>query len=206
MAEAGTWASIQRHGLRSTQALLDLFEISGDRRTELLDTRRPQMVPLTHPTHGAAQIRDNKPLKDSFLETCLTDMTRSEWYAHLNSRVFFWVTERRLADLLAARAYKNRPHDVITVDTRRLIEMHAVDITVASFNTGSTIYPNAPARGSETFQTIAMYDAARTPRSKRLRTPIVELTVDYAVADVGAVAIRAERRENGKTPILLWEG
>lgn len=205
MAEAGAWPSIQQHGLRSTQALLDLFEITGERRTELLDIRRPQIVTVTHPAHGTAQIRDNKPLKDSFLETCLTDMTVPEWYAHLNGRVFFWVTENRLNDLLSARAYRNRPHDIITVDSRRLIEMYPAEIALASFNTGSTIYPNAPARGSETFQRIAAYDGGRTPRSHRLKTPIVELTVDYAISDVEAVAVRAERREHSKASVLLWE-
>lgn len=205
MAEAGAWPSIQEHGLRSTQALLDLFEIEGERRAELLCTRRPQIVTITHPVHGSAQIRDNKPLKDSFLEACLTDLTVPEWYALLNSRVFFWVTEERLDDLLGARAYKDRPHDVITVDTGRLLDTHHASITVAGFNTGATIYPNAPARGSETFQAIAAYDGERTPRIKRLKTPVVELTVDYAVPSVEAVAIRAERRENGKASKLLWK-
>ena len=31
MAEAGSWESVKRHGLLSTTALLDLFEVSGDR-------------------------------------------------------------------------------------------------------------------------------------------------------------------------------
>jgi uncharacterized protein DUF7002 len=32
MAEPGSWAGIQRHGLLSTSALLDLFEVDGDLR------------------------------------------------------------------------------------------------------------------------------------------------------------------------------
>ena len=103
MAEAGAWPSIQKHGLRSTQALLDLFEIEEPQRSEILETRRPQIIPIAHPTHGTALIRDNKPLKDSFLAKCLTDMTIPDWYAHLNGKVFFWVTETRLNELLAAR-------------------------------------------------------------------------------------------------------
>ena len=35
MAHAGSWPMIQRHGLLSTTALLDLFEIGGERRFAL---------------------------------------------------------------------------------------------------------------------------------------------------------------------------
>jgi hypothetical protein len=35
MAEAGSWLAIQRYGLLSTTALLDLFEITGDDRDSI---------------------------------------------------------------------------------------------------------------------------------------------------------------------------
>ena len=204
MAEAGAWPSIREHGLCSTEALLDLFGIDGKQRTLLLETRRPRIVAIEHPAYGTAQIRDNKPLKDSVLEKCLNDMTVPEWYAHLNSRVFFWVTEKRLADLLSARAYRNRAHDVITVDTRRLLDSHLANVTLASFNTGSTIYAsNAPARGSETFQSVAAYNADST-RTGRLRRPVIELTVSYAIPNIEDVAVRAERREHDRSSTPLW--
>ena len=40
MAEGGSWPSIQRHGLRSTSALLDLFEVDGARREAILRRHR----------------------------------------------------------------------------------------------------------------------------------------------------------------------
>ena len=40
MAELGTWESIRRHGLLSTTALLDLYEISGKEREVLEDRLR----------------------------------------------------------------------------------------------------------------------------------------------------------------------
>jgi hypothetical protein len=52
MAEAGSWPSIERHGLLSTTALLDLFEISGPRREAIESARRPESVKITHPLHG----------------------------------------------------------------------------------------------------------------------------------------------------------
>src|SRR5689334_1706087 len=53
LAEDGAWANIQRHGLLSTTALLDLFEISGARRNELERHHRPDRVTLQHPRWGA---------------------------------------------------------------------------------------------------------------------------------------------------------
>ena len=35
MAELGSWPSIERHGLRSTSMLLDLFEVSGSKLEDL---------------------------------------------------------------------------------------------------------------------------------------------------------------------------
>jgi len=63
MAEAGSWPSIRRHGLLSTSALLDLFEVTGVERVRLESQRRPETVKIEHPEHGEALIRDQKPLR-----------------------------------------------------------------------------------------------------------------------------------------------
>jgi hypothetical protein len=52
-------------------------------------------------------------------------MTPREWYESLNRRVFFWVDRRRLIKLLGARAYRNRPHLVLELDTAELLRRHA---------------------------------------------------------------------------------
>jgi hypothetical protein len=64
MAEAGRWPSIARHGLLSTSALLDLFEVHGARRGELEAQHRPESVTLRHPRHGLTVVRDPKPMDD----------------------------------------------------------------------------------------------------------------------------------------------
>lgn len=56
MAEAGSWPSIQRHGLLSTSALIDLFEVKGARREALEARHRPESVTLTHPRYGTALV------------------------------------------------------------------------------------------------------------------------------------------------------
>ena len=58
MTEQGSWNSIQRHGLRSTTALLDLLEIYGAERASIESARRPESVKIRHPVHGVAWIRD----------------------------------------------------------------------------------------------------------------------------------------------------
>ena len=91
MAEAAAWPSIQRHGLLSTSALLDLYEVSEPERGRIERTRRPDAVPIVHVRHGTLFINDQRPMTDASLGRALIGMTPSEWYALLNARVFFWV-------------------------------------------------------------------------------------------------------------------
>ena len=100
MAEAAAWPSIRRHGLLSTSALLDLYGVNGAERERIERQRRPAAVPITHPEFGEMFINDQHPMTDETLRPALIDMTPSEWYAHLNARVFFWVSEARLGRLL----------------------------------------------------------------------------------------------------------
>src|SRR5689334_2573014 len=91
MAEDGSWSSIRRHGLLSTSALLDLFEVSGTARASIESRRRPGSVEITHPIHGTVVIRDQAPISDAALTRCLIDMEPRQWYELLNDRVFFWL-------------------------------------------------------------------------------------------------------------------
>src|SRR2546423_380545 len=116
MAESGSWPGIQGHGLLSTSALLDLFEVDAELRTEVESARRPESVSITHPVHGTAIVRDQIPLREGPLKQCLVGMTPVEWYRELNRRVFFWLSEERVGGLLRGQAYRGRPHDVLTVD------------------------------------------------------------------------------------------
>jgi uncharacterized protein DUF7002 len=81
------------------------------------------------------------------LAACLTDMSVTEWLRLLNRKVFFWVGEHRVDELLGARAYRNRAHTVLVVKTAALIAAHEASITLAAINTGSTLYDPRP-RGS----------------------------------------------------------
>ena len=195
MAEDGSWPSIQEHGLLSTSALLDLYGIHGVERQVIEAERRSTSVPLRHPTHGSAVIRDQLPLRERYLADLLDDgMTPGEWYRLLNGLVFFWVSEPRLDRLLGARAYRDRPHVVLEVDTRAVVERHGDEILLAAINTGSTLF-NAPRRGKGTFVSVEDYPHDEWRRRRGLRNAIVELAVPYAVSDIVAMTSRATRRQ-----------
>lgn len=91
MAEPGSWPSIQKHGLLSTSSLFDLFEVPRKDRIAIETYRRPNPVPLMHPVHGSALIRDQKPLSEKRLAACLTGgiTVTSKWLAMAFSGLLF---------------------------------------------------------------------------------------------------------------------
>lgn len=198
MAESGTWDSIQRHGLLSTNALLDLFEIESDERKRIAERHRPESVTVTHKQHGRAVIRDQKPMSDSALRKCLRgDITPSDWYQTLNKRVFFWVSEDRLNRLLVARAYRSKSHCVLTIDTSELIRRHGDRVTLCPINSGSTIYTPQP-RGAETFKSIDAYPFDFWRKKRAGKNVVVELVVEYSVPNIAELILRVEERHGAK--------
>lgn len=193
MAEAGSWLSIQEHGLRSTTALLDLFEIDGPEREAIETARRPESVQVHHPVHGTAWIRDNKPINETVLRRTLVGISERDWYRSLNGRVFFWLSEDRLTRLRNAPPYRSRPHDILVFSTERLLAAHAADVELSPLNSGA-VHPSANyPRGAGTFRDIETY-----PWTDRLSIspaePIVELTVRYIVSDAKSLVIDVSTR------------
>ncbi len=209
MAEDGSWDSIRQHGLLSTSALLDLYGYGGAERRKLESERRPESVPIGRIGLPRAVVRDQKPLTTSVLEKCLTDGTTPEqWFETLNERVFFWLSKRRLQDLLGAKAYRNRPQTVITLDTASVLAAHRQNITLSPINTGSTIYRAAP-RGRSTFSTIKAFpfEERRKVKKKTVKDAVVELTILEGLRDVMDHAIAAHRVFKGvKTQLWLRPG
>lgn len=195
MAEDGSWESIQKLGLLSTSALLDRFGIEGEQRSRIESARRPEIVTIEHPEHGLALIRDNKPMRERTLGRCLTGMSPREWYETLNRRVFFWVDRGRLLRLLGARAYRDRPHLVLELDTAGLVRAHAEEVTLSAINSGATFSMNPAPRGPDTFRRVGDHPHDR---------PVVELAVDYAVPDVVDYVLSASRRRGGDEPEEVW--
>jgi hypothetical protein len=202
MAQLGSWLSVERHGLLSTTALLDLFEKRGDERFRIESCHRPESIPICHPVHGRAVIRDQKPMSDRSLRRALlgSGLEPAGWYRELNSRVFFWLSEERLDRLMNARAYRNLGHHVLIVDTRRLVERHEQRIMLSSINSGCTI-PFPHKRGPETFRRLSEYPYAA---KRRDRDPIVELAVDYSVPDIRDFVTEVREAGAGQPTKTVW--
>jgi hypothetical protein len=197
MAEAGSWPQIRDHGLLSTSALLDRYQISGPRREVIEKAHRPECVTIIADGLPDAIVRDQKPMSDGALSKCLQDgLTPSEWYRILNARTFFWASRQRLRGLLGARAYRDRPQTVLTVDTRSLVEAYRDRIELSPINSGSTIFKPAP-RGHRTFQSIDQYDY-RAWRDKRgPENAIVELVVRGGIPDIRDHVLAVHEVRNG---------
>jgi hypothetical protein len=92
LAEAANLPSIQRNGLLCASKLLDLAGLTGAERERLERTQRREHTKLPN----GVQIRDQRPMPPAALESCLIGLTPAEWYALINSRVFFWLDPNRL--------------------------------------------------------------------------------------------------------------
>jgi hypothetical protein len=190
MATGDSLESIFRHGLLSTTALLDLFEIQGPEREVIEDCRRPASVPITHPAHGYATIRDQKPISEKKLAKSLRDgLTPAAWYRRLNDKVFFWLTEKRLETLLNAREYRNTRRLILTVDSRPLLEAYREKVVLSPMNSGNTS-PFAHPRGADTFLPLDSYPFE--DRRKRGLEIVVELGVLGGIPDVKQYVISAD--------------
>jgi len=184
MASEGSWPSIQKHGLQCTRALLDRYNIAGGQRDRILRQHRPECVDISSPKYPKATVRDQKPMSDKGLSKALGgSCTPSEWYEILNNRVFFWLTEERLKTMLGARPYKNSKHDVLTIDSKKLISDYAGQILLSGMNSGNT-KPFPHPRTPELFKPIDEFPFEERRKTRSLRNAIVELTVPDGVPNI----------------------
>ena len=195
MAEDGSWPSIRRRGLLSTAALLDLYGVTGPERERIERSQRREKVRLASAELGEIVVRDQKPLPERKLATCLGDgLTPADWYALLNGRVFFWLTETRLETLLGARAYRHEPQTILRVDTASLVFRYADSTELSPINSGA-VMPIARPRDRRTFAPLADFAGQRP----------AELAVRYAIPDIASMVLRVERRTPDGSSEVLFE-
>lgn len=203
MAAAGSWPSIRKHGLLSTSALLDLFQVTGRARTMIECRHRPESVTITHPELGSAIIRDQKPMSDAALRRCLRGVTLQAWYQFLNRHVYFWPVEERLERLLDAKAYRHLEHVVLTLDTKSLVTACRSAIRLSPINSGSTMRNPQP-RGPKTFIRIADYPFEERRRLRGRRNAIAELATGHSVPDIARHVLVVERRVGTEAVETMW--
>lgn len=144
LAEAENWPSIQQHGLLSTRVLLDRVGLQGAGRAAIEREHRAARTIL--PT--GVVIRDQKPMPPAALKRCLIGLTASQWYAVLNSKVFFWFDPERLNR--QRRACGDFRQVVLTIATDQLLSRYAAQTAVTPINSGNA--RRKPAlRGAATF-------------------------------------------------------
>jgi hypothetical protein len=184
VTDGRAWPSIQKHGLLSTSALLDLYDVRGDERLVFESRRRGTTMVLKRDGEPATVLRDQTPMSDKALFGCLVDgMTPREWYESLNHKVFFWTSHRRLQRLLTARAGRHTAQLVLTVDTRSLVAAHRERVLLSGMNSGSTIRRPLP-RGPRTFLPIADFPYDERRKTRSAADALVELVVVGAVPDI----------------------
>jgi hypothetical protein len=203
MAMDGSWPSIEKQGLLSTSALLDLYGYAGDKRHAIELAHRSRSMPIKAKGLPEAIVRDQKPMSSSALEKCLLDGLKPEdWYRMLNQKCFFWVSLTRLRRLLRAKAYRGDPQVVLTVDTASLLKANQKAVLLSPYNSGSTIM-NPVKRGNGTFLSIADYNFTDWKRRRGKAGAVVELVITGGVPDIRDHVLAVHRVHQEKAT-ELW--
>ena len=126
-------------------------------------------------------------MSDGGLQRALRDgLTPPEWYRILNSKVFFWPSERRLNSMLGAQAYRDREHLVLVVSTEALLERHSDRVLLSRLNSGAT-KPFPHKRGKDCFLPMGSYPYWE--RVRRGLDPVAEVAVPSSVPDISELVV-----------------
>ena len=200
MTAAGGWEGIRDHGLLSVRQLLARHGADAAMVEAVAFSRRPEQVSLA----PGVTIRDNKVLNEKSLAPALTcGLTPRDWYGLLNERAFLWANPKRLERLLAGRAYRGEPHDVLAFDTLGLVRAHAGRVEATPMNTGAAFMRAVP-RGRESFVPLGdlPWDEWKAKRGRA--DAVVEVAVPGGVEDAGAYLLEVRRRQAGRDDEVVW--
>lgn len=189
MAWEGSWPSIREHGLLSTRALLELYEVDGEIAERIVREHRPHWIKIEKDGFPGVVVRDQKPMSDEGVRRALgEDVCLGDWYSLLNSMVFFWPTEKRLITMMKAGAYKGMRHDLIIVDTERLVKLKEEHIRLSAMNSGATKpYPHP--RSMDMFRKFADFPFDKRMSRHRAEGTIAEVCVVHGVEEVEACTL-----------------
>jgi len=197
-AADGSWPSIREHGLLSTAAMLELWEVEEAQRRELLTTVRSESAVIEHPRLGSAVVRDQGPIHAPSLEECLTDLSVEQWLQKLNERVFLFLQRGQVDGLVGARRYRDTPSLVLVIDTASLVAAHEERIELCRINSGFAQRHSKSPRGSDSFVRVADYPHPQRVAPVRADRPDVkELTVLGGVPDIARFVTIVERVVGG---------
>jgi len=101
-----------------------------------------------------------------------------------------------------ARAYRNQPKLLLTIDTAGLLERNAARVELSRINSGST-HPMPSPRSMADFIALERYLADGGYREHSPRRHFRELTVLGGVPDLAAFVLRADEYLPGEPPRTL---
>ncbi len=139
MTDRAALPHIRAHGLRSAEALCELFAVPPGRRESLLARNRDRYEPLLH--DGSAALR-LQYLRDEALRRHLDPaITPVAWRRLINRQVHFWPRRAKAARL---DAYE-RARDQVVLAWQALALVEAgVPLLTCRWNNGTTINRQRP--------------------------------------------------------------
>ncbi|WP_298918292.1 hypothetical protein [uncultured Algimonas sp.] len=198
------WPGIRTHGLLPTTAILQRLHLPSAQIDALTHYPRPHGLVFEQTPLGRVEINDNRPLSHAALERCLDDgLSPQDWCAMLAARTFFWADEHRgLSRLLNAKTNRDRPRDVLVIDTLSLARAHRARIQLSPINSGATIR-KAARRGMRTFAPMRDFDTyAGWAALRGRRDTVLEVVVPGAVPDLADHVTEVRRYANGSYRVL----
>ena len=154
--------SILDHGIiYSTNRIIEHAELTPQEKESTVSERRPGHL-FVNSMGNEMMIRDQRPISIKSLNKCLLGgITAGEFISHLNDRVFFWPTLKRLN--IHFERYKNEQPKIIRLQTSDVIQINEESLRLCRWNSGATRclphYGGAPPpRGLESFMKLDDYD------------------------------------------------
>jgi Family of unknown function (DUF7002) len=199
LAEEANWPSIKQIGLLPAAELIARAGLSGADRDRL---ERSQRVSHTVLPDGV-EIRDQLRMPATALRACLVGMDPTDWFALMNSRVFFSLDPTRLNGIRGR--CEPRPQVVLALDTAGLMAGYGGRASVTSINSGHALR-RAARRGTGTFVPYGAWveygwasEAAQLGiRERRRSHRPAELTIAGAIPDVMRYVVGTSRLAAGE--------
>ncbi len=161
---------IRQHGLLSAAALAQLHGFDEhDLRATVVERRR-----AIQQLHGVT-LRDQIPMNEKKMKTCLVGVSIPEWIELINSKVFFFLSKEKALEF--AGKYADYENILLETDTAALLATHAADATLCRIHPGAFL-SNARPRGRNSFIPIGEY------LYKKSRDTPAELALDIPVPNV----------------------
>jgi hypothetical protein len=185
----GAWESIATSGLRTAAKLV--ADAGRTPPAGLRDNRVELSV------EGAtAQLRDQRLLQRSRIETHLDGITLGDWLAILDERVHLFARQKDLTAMLTR--YQGDGQDLVVFDTARTLATAGDRVEVATVASGAPEpYGACRCRGRETFVPLPLFDDPVAD--------VEEVTIVGGLEDVRSLVNRVVRYHPDRSTEVIWE-